>query len=88
MFWKCFGVVISARVLARATFALVLLSLLAARSMFAVSCTAVHHSPPSEADTAYLAGDYTKAATLYQAALVKSPGEADLIIGLVHALLR
>ncbi|MGA9670931.1 MAG: aspartyl protease family protein [Terracidiphilus sp.] len=77
----------STRVVARVSFALVVLLFFAARSMFAINCVAVHHPPPSEADTAYLAGDYAKATRLYQADLAKSPGEAGSIIGLVHALL-
>lgn len=73
--------------LARSGFALFLL-LLATRSLFAANCRVVHHPPPSEADTALLAADYTKAVMLYQTALAKSPEDADLMIGLVHALLR
>lgn len=87
MFWKCFNVRILARVLVRTGFAFVLLSL-ATRSLFADSCPVVHHPSPSEADTAFLAADFSKAAGLYQAGLVKSPGDADLTIGLVHSLLQ
>jgi hypothetical protein len=65
----------------------VLLSL-AARSMFAGTCKVVHPPAPSEADTAFLDGNYTSAAGLYKAALAKNPDDADLMIGLVHALLR
>jgi len=61
---------------------------LPAHPLFAASCAVVQHHAPSEADTAYLAGDFTKAEGLYQAALVKSPVETDLAIGLVHSLLR
>ena len=61
---------------------------LPANSAFATSCTVVHHAAPSEADTAFLAGDFAKAAGLYQVALAKNPGETDLALGLVHALLR
>jgi tetratricopeptide (TPR) repeat protein len=62
---------------------------LPAKSLFAVNnCAIVHHSAPSEADSAYLAGDFDKAEGLYQAALTKNPGDADLAIGLVHTLLR
>jgi tetratricopeptide (TPR) repeat protein len=53
-----------------------------------MNCTVVRHSSPSEAETAFLAGDFTKAEGLYQVALTKSPGDADLTIGLVHTLLR
>jgi tetratricopeptide repeat protein/aspartyl protease len=59
-----------------------------ASSLFAMSCAVVHHSAPSEADTAYLDGDFAKAADLYQAALAKNPEETNLVIGLVHALLH
>jgi len=75
------------RALALPGFALFLLSLVT-RSLFADNCKVVHHPPPSEADSALLAADYAKAATLYQAALAKSPEGADSTIGLVHALLR
>ena len=62
---------------------------LPATSLFAMNnCAIVHHSAPSEADNAYLAGDLNKAERLYQAALTKNPGDADLAIGLVHTLLR
>ena len=61
---------------------------LPAHSMFAMNCAIVQHHAPSAADAAYLAGDFTKAEGLYQAALAKSPGEADQAIGLVHSLLR
>jgi len=59
-----------------------------AHGLFAVSCKVVHHPPPSSADTAFLAGDFAKAADLYKAALAQSPGQSDPAIGLVHSLLR
>jgi tetratricopeptide (TPR) repeat protein len=59
-----------------------------ARPLFAVSCAVVHHPAPSEADNAFLAGDYAKAVELYQAALAKNPAEEDLAIGLVRTLLH
>jgi thioredoxin-like negative regulator of GroEL len=72
----------------RTGIALVLLSL-AAQPVFADnSCKVVHHPPPSDADTAFLAADFPAAAGLYQAAMAKNPGNADSMIGLVHALLR
>jgi hypothetical protein len=62
---------------------------LPAKPLFAVNnCVIVHHSAPSEADNAYLAGDFNKAEGLYQAALTNNPGDTDLAIGLVHTLLR
>lgn len=87
MYWKNIDVRRFVFVLARSGFALLLLSI-ATRSLLADNCRVVHHPQPSEADTALLAGDYAKAVMLYQAALTKSPEDADLTIGLVHALLR
>ncbi len=46
------------------------------------------HPASSEADKALLSADYAKAAGLYQAGLASHPGDAELTIGLVHALLR
>ena len=60
----------------------------AARSAFAASCAVVHHPPLSDPDKALLAADYTKAESLYRSALAANPGDADLTVGLVHALLR
>ena len=60
----------------------------AARSAFAVSCAVVRHPPLSDPDKALLAADYTKAESLYRSALAANPGDADLTVGLVHALLR
>ncbi|HEY3705257.1 MAG TPA: hypothetical protein VGL22_09370 [Terracidiphilus sp.] len=61
---------------------------LAAQGLFAVSCKVIHHPPPSTADTAYLAGDFAKAADLYKAALAQNPAQTDAAIGRVHSLLR
>jgi predicted aspartyl protease len=58
------------------------------KSLFAVSCDEVKHHPPSEADKAQLVADYAKAAGLYQAELASHPGDAELTMGLVHALLH
>jgi predicted aspartyl protease len=46
------------------------------------------HPPPSEADQALLGADYARAAALYQAGLASHPGNAELTMGLVHALLH
>lgn len=54
----------------------------------AQSCKVVHHPPPTDADTAFLAGDFAKAAGLYKSALGKDAGDQDATIGLVHTLLR
>ncbi len=61
---------------------------LSARCLFAASCSVVKPHPPTEADKALLAADYAKAADLYRADLASHPGDAELTIGLVHALLR
>lgn len=66
----------------------VLALVLPAQCLFAVSCPVVRHSPPSEADTAYLAGDFAKAESLYQAGLASHRADPELIAGLVHSLLR
>lgn len=87
MFQKCFHFGKSACAPVRAGFALVLLSF-AARSTFAQNCKAVHHPPPSEADTAFLGAEFPLAVGLYQSALSTKPGDADAMAGLVHALLR
>ena len=87
MFRKWTGSVIAAHVLARTSLALALLSFTAYQS-FAESCKVLHHPPASDADTAYLAGNFELATGLYQSDVVKSPSETDSIIGLVHSLLK
>jgi hypothetical protein len=87
MSWKYIDVRRFACAPARTGFAFVLLSL-AARLMFADNCKVVHHPPPSDADTAFLAAEFPLAVGLYQAALVDRPRDTDLTIGLVRALLR
>ena len=87
MFRECLAVRRFACVLARTGLAFVFMSA-AAHSTFAQNCTVVHRPPPSEADTAFLAADFPLAVGLYSAALANSPGDADLMAGLVHALLR
>jgi len=59
-----------------------------AQSVMAANCAIVHHGTPTEADTAYQAGEFAKAAELYKAALAKGPESVDAGIGLVHSLLR
>jgi predicted aspartyl protease len=54
----------------------------------AATCSVAQHTAPTEADKALLAADYAKAATLYRAGLTGHPGDVELTIGLVHALLR
>lgn len=53
-----------------------------------VSCKVVQPHLPSEAEKAFLAADYAKAASDYQAGLASHPGDVDLTAGLVHSLLR
>ncbi len=60
---------------------------LPAQSVFGVSCPVVKHNPPSEAAKALLAADFAKAESLYRADLTKTPGDAESVEGLVHALL-
>jgi thioredoxin-like negative regulator of GroEL len=54
----------------------------------AANCAIVHHGTSTEADMAYLAGEFAKAAELYKTALAKSPESTDVGMGLVHSLLR
>lgn len=68
-------------------FLTVLVLILSTSCSFAVSCAVIKHNPPSEADQAFLAADFDKAATLYQAILAKQPEDKDATRGLVHALL-
>jgi Aspartyl protease len=84
---KFFKVSIVVRALTRIGLAVVLLSL-AANSMFAANCKVVHHPAPSEAETAFLAANFNRAAGLFQSELAKSPGDAALTVGLVHSLLK
>jgi predicted aspartyl protease len=56
--------------------------------LLAVGCEVTHHTAPGDADKAYLAADYDKAAGLYQTTLSANPGDLGAISGLVHTLLR
>jgi tetratricopeptide (TPR) repeat protein len=80
---KAFAV---ARFISRAAFTATMMCV-SARTLLAISCPVARHATPSDADKAFLAADFSKAASLYQAALEKQPGDADLTAGLVHALL-
>jgi hypothetical protein len=71
----------------RSQFALVLLAA-CAPLLAAATCEVTKHNPPTEADKAFLAGDYAKAETLYTAALAAHAGDIDATVGLVHVLLR
>jgi hypothetical protein len=86
MLWNCFDMRRMSCAITRTGIALALLS--SACATIAQNCKAVHHSTPSDADTAFLAGDFSRAAGLYKSALGKDSGDQDATIGLVHALLR
>jgi tetratricopeptide (TPR) repeat protein len=58
------------------------------RCASAGECPVVHYGPPTDADKAFLAADYSKAEDLYRAALATNPANIDQTQGLVHALLR
>ncbi len=57
-------------------------------SWCATTCSVARHGQLSEADKALRAADFVKAANLYQSDLAGHPENADLTIGLVHALLH
>lgn len=61
---------------------------LPANYLLAASCSIVQHPPPSEAEKAYLAADYAKAALIFKADLAGHPGDPEFANGLVHALLQ
>jgi len=87
MLWKCLDTIRLVCAITQTGIALVLLSS-AARLATAQNCKVVHHPSPSQAYTAFLAGDFPLAAKLYQSALATNAGDEDATIGLVHALLR
>ena len=64
------------------------LALMVSPLAFAAACPVVHHNAPSAADTAYLAGDFTKAADLYKAELTANADQTGSMQGLIHSLLR
>jgi hypothetical protein len=51
-------------------------------------CSVVHHPAPTDADTAFLAADFSKAADLYRATLASKPEQTEAAVGLIHALLK
>ena len=53
-----------------------------------MSCKVTAPHAPSEAETAFLRGDYDKAAGLYQAQWKSNPNDAGAVAGLVGVLLR
>jgi len=61
---------------------------LPSKSQCGTTCGVVRHDPLSEADKALRAADFVKAADLYRLDLASHPENADLTIGLVHALLH
>lgn len=58
------------------------------RFAFAAQCNVIQHSPPGDAEKAYLAADYARAETLYRAGLAAHPTDAAIASGLIHSLLR
>lgn len=54
----------------------------------AASCKVAVAHAPSEAESAYLKGDFDQAVTLYQAQLKLKPDDPEIVAGLVDALLR
>jgi tetratricopeptide (TPR) repeat protein len=69
-------------------FAWLALACCGTRCAFAVQCNVVQHSPPGDAEKAYLAADYARAETSYRAELAAHPTDAAIALGLIHALLR
>jgi clan AA aspartic protease (TIGR02281 family) len=57
------------------------------RSALAASCKIATYSP-SEADQAFLHGDYDHAVTLYQTQLQQKPNDVIATVGLVHVFLK
>jgi predicted aspartyl protease len=70
------------------TVLLIALLCLPVKCLLGASCSVVKHHPPTDADEALLAANYARAAVLYQAGLASHPGDAELTMGLVHALLH
>lgn len=58
------------------------------RCALAMQCNVVQHSPPGDAEKAYLAADYARAETLYRVGLAAHPTDAAIALGLIHSLLR
>lgn len=71
-----------------AYFILLTLSCALPHRAFAASCPVIQNGAPSEAEKALLAADYSRAESLYRAALSAAPQDAALTAGLTHALLR
>lgn len=65
-----------------------LVSCFGAAEAHAATCSVVQHGAPSDADKAFLAGNYKKAGDLYRAELAANPGAPEATEGLVRALLR
>jgi hypothetical protein len=84
---RFFAATAASRFFVRLALAIFILGLPAQR-LLGASCPVVRHHQPSEADTAFLAGDFAKAESLYQEALTQHRADPELIAGLVHALLR
>jgi hypothetical protein len=52
--------------------------LLTGESLLALSCNVVQPHSPSDAEKAFLAADYAKAASEYQTGLATHPGDAEM----------
>lgn len=55
---------------------------------FAIGCPVATPAPASDAQSAFMHGDYDKAATLYQQQLALHPNDPKIVAALVKALLR
>jgi predicted aspartyl protease len=77
----------SLRLLRRLVIALLLITCIGSRSILAANCKVATYTP-TEADQAFLRGDYDHAVTLYQAQLQQRPNDPDVTVGLIHVLLK
>jgi predicted aspartyl protease len=59
-----------------------------AQCLNAATCNVVTHEPPTEAEKALLAADYSKAEALFRSDLAAHPADANVTAGLVHTLLH
>ncbi len=70
------------------TIAFLFAACIGGHSALAVTCKIATAYTPSEADQAFLHGDYDRAVTLYQAQLQQKPNDPALTAGLVQVFLR
>jgi tetratricopeptide (TPR) repeat protein len=78
----------SGAIVQRAVLTFAFLAFLLTPGVWAVSCPVAPVAAPSEAKLAFLARDYDKALSLYQAQLGKPPNNPEAIAGTVETLLR